>query len=74
MIEERVFGEVLRALGVLRIPYMVTGSVAVELFGVPRFTHDLDLIVDATPEQAENLSKALGPKGFYVPPSEVILD
>ncbi|HVJ67576.1 MAG TPA: hypothetical protein VM510_06305 [Caulifigura sp.] len=35
--------ETLERLG---IPYMVTGSIASSLFGEPRSTHDIDLVVD----------------------------
>jgi hypothetical protein len=32
-------------LGALGIRYMVSGSVAVTVFGSPRLTHDVDLVV-----------------------------
>lgn len=33
-------------LNSLRVPYMVTGAYAVSYFGLPRATHDLDIVVE----------------------------
>ena len=52
--------------------YMVTGSVAAMLYGEPRMTHDIDLVVDLQSEQIGALIHAFAPAEFYVPPEEVI--
>ncbi len=55
------------------IEHMVTDSVACTVYGEPRLTHDVDLVVDLrTVEDASHLVDAFPPKDFYVPPLEVI--
>ena len=41
----------LRPLTMLHLDYMVTGSVAAIVYGEPRLTHDLDLVIDLNPQQ-----------------------
>jgi hypothetical protein len=48
------------------IPYMVTGSIASTLHGVPRLTLDLDVVIDPTPEALRRFLDALPPDKFYV--------
>jgi hypothetical protein len=48
------------------IPYMVTGSIASSLFGQPRATHDIDLIVAIAPEKVSVLINAFLPPDFYL--------
>lgn len=54
------------------IPYLVSGSVASMLYGEPRVTHDIDLIVLLRPENLGQLSAAYPANDFYLPPAEVI--
>ncbi len=54
------------------LSYMATGSVACMLYGIPRFTHDLDLVLELPPEQARAFSALFPPAEFYCPPDEVI--
>ena len=63
----------LRPLGELRIDYMVTGSVAAIVYGEPRLTHDLDLVVDLASDQIQPLLKAFASEDFYCPPQDLIL-
>lgn len=60
------------SLNNLDIPYMVTGAVAAVVYGEPRFTRDVDLMVDLHPGDADRLSAAFPGDTFYVPPREVI--
>lgn len=53
--------EALKSAG---IPHMVVGSNASSLWGAPRATHDLDLVIDPTEEQLDGLVASLGP-GWY---------
>jgi len=39
------------------IRYMVTGSVAMAIYSVPRMTRDIDLVVECRPEDAERIAK-----------------
>jgi hypothetical protein len=41
------------------VRYVVIGGIAAILYGVPRATFDLDILIDATPENADRLLKAL---------------
>jgi len=55
-----------------QIDYMVTGSVAAMIYGEPRLTHDIDLILSIQDSNAQNLEKIFPPDHFYCPPLEVI--
>lgn len=61
-----------RGLEKLRAPYMVSGSVAVIVYGAPRLTHDVDLIVVLDRKQVDRLAEVFPPSEFYCPPPEVI--
>jgi hypothetical protein len=54
------------------IEYMVTGSVAAMLYGEPRMTHDIDLVVTMRTEQIAAFIQAFPERGYYCPPEEVI--
>jgi len=54
------------------IPYMVVGSVAAMIYGEPRMTHDLDLVLELAPSHARHLPALFPETEFYCPPSEVI--
>jgi tRNA nucleotidyltransferase/poly(A) polymerase len=41
------------------VRYLVIGGIAAVLYGVPRATFDLDILIEATPENARNLLDAL---------------
>jgi len=43
---------------------LVIGGIAAILYGVPRTTFDLDILIEATPENADNLLKALIESGL----------
>jgi hypothetical protein len=58
----------LEALG---LRYMVTGSVASMIYGEPRMTLDVDLVVELAVERAGELLAAFPETEFYRPPLEV---
>jgi predicted nucleotidyltransferase len=41
------------------VKYVVIGGIASVLYGVPRATFDVDILIEATPENAERLLRAL---------------
>lgn len=43
----------------LKIPYLVTGGMAVLVWGRPRFTADIDIVIGLKPEKVNDLEKAL---------------
>jgi hypothetical protein len=56
----------------LKIPYMVTGSVATILYGAIRLTHDVDMVALLDFATAQQLPKLFPAEEFYCPPSDVI--
>jgi hypothetical protein len=49
----------------LNIPYMVTGALAVSFYGLPRTTHDIDLVIELKQKHVVPLVKAFS-KEFYI--------
>jgi hypothetical protein len=56
----------------LGVRYMVTGAVASIIYGEPRLTHDLDLVIELHSEDVDRFATAFPIEEFYCPPSEVI--
>src|SRR4051812_290979 len=54
------------------IPYAIVGSVAASVYGEPRATNDVDLLIHLSPADAGRLAAAFPEAVFYVPPREVI--
>lgn len=54
------------------IRYIITGSVASMVYGEPRLTNDVDVVLDMKPGDIATLIKAFPEKDFYLPPVEVI--
>jgi hypothetical protein len=52
--------------------YMITGATAAILYGQPRVTNDLDLVLDLRESHVEALIAAFPPSEFYLPPDTVI--
>jgi len=61
---DRNFEEFIRYLNDNAVRYLVVGGYAVAIHGHPRYTKDLDIWVDATPENARKLMAALRDFGF----------
>jgi hypothetical protein len=59
-------------LNKLSIPYMITGAVASIIYGEPRLTNDIDLVINMNPDEVESFSSAFPIEDFYCPPQEVI--
>jgi hypothetical protein len=55
MTQEEILLFTLEQLDDLRIPYYVTGSVAVSIYGKPRFTHDIDIVISIYPTHISSL-------------------
>jgi hypothetical protein len=70
-----VIGDFLRrisaALERSEIPYMVTGSMASSMYGVPRATNDVDIIIAPTREQMETFIQLMQRLQFYIAREEV---
>ena len=72
MPEANLFLMFTQRLNALGVRYMVSGSVAVIIYGEPRLTHDVDLIVVLDRVQIARLPEVFPPAEFYCPPTEVI--
>lgn len=62
-----------RRLQELGLTFMVTGSTAGILYGEPRMTHDVDIVVAMTPRHARAFVAAFPDEEFYCPPLEVLV-
>ncbi len=55
-----------------KIPYAVTGSVAAIIYGEPRMTHDIDIVIELNISNAEVLFNTFPSDEFYCPPIEIL--
>jgi len=72
MPELNLFRIFVSRLNNLSIPYMITGAVASIIYGEPRLTNDIDLVIDLSPNDVETFADAFPIEDFYCPPPEVI--
>ncbi|MFN3466372.1 MAG: nucleotidyltransferase [Candidatus Brocadiales bacterium] len=63
--ELEVLKVVARRLKSADIPYMVTGSIALNFYSVPRMTRDIDLVIELSPQAVGKFCK-LFKKDFYL--------
>ena len=57
----------------LQLEYMVTGSMAAIVYGEPRLTHDVDLVLELPDAATGAMQRAFPLEEFYCPPMEVLL-
>jgi hypothetical protein len=72
MPEHNLFRIFVSRLNKLSIPYMITGAVASIIYGEPRLTNDIDLVIDMKSDDVEAFADAFPIEDFYCPPLEVI--
>lgn len=58
------YEKVFRTLQKNKVRYLIAGGMAVNLYGIPRFTRDLDLLVELSPANLKRLRTALTSLGF----------
>ena len=63
------FLEPLERLG---LPYCITGSVAASVYGEPRLTADIDVVLLMRVEDIARLRAAFPDSDYYVPPDETL--
>jgi len=61
----RITSRITGALDRLGIPYLIGGSLASSLHGIPRSTHDVDIVADIRENHIPEFAKALE-SGFYI--------
>jgi hypothetical protein len=51
---------------------MVTGGLAAIIYGEPRLTNDVDIVLRLEPEDAERLLAGFPAPAYYAPPLETV--
>lgn len=59
MEQEELLKKLAGILHKLDIPYIITGGVAVVIWGRPRFTADIDVVIELIPEKLDTLAEEL---------------
>jgi hypothetical protein len=72
MQETNLFLVFLEPLNKSNIEYMTTGSVASMIYGEPRITHDIDLVLRLYAKNIPQFIRIFNTEEFYCPPVEVI--
>jgi hypothetical protein len=57
--QEELLKKVAEILDELNIPYIVTGGIAVTVWGRPRFTADIDVVIELLPQKLDDLAEQL---------------
>ncbi|CAN5737674.1 hypothetical protein BH23GEM10_BH23GEM10_07240 [soil metagenome] len=68
MTDPDLIGLFIVPLETLDIPYMITGGVASVIYGDPRFTRDVDIVLALRDDDIDDLASAFASDLFYVPP------
>ena len=72
MPEPNLFKIFTARLNKIGIRYMVTGAVAAIIYGEPRLTHDIDLVIELKLEEIKKIEEVFPSEEFYCPPEEAI--
>jgi hypothetical protein len=65
MQEINVFNIFVSRFNSLGVTYMVTGAVASVTYGEPRFTNDIDLVLDTAGRNVEEITEAFPSSGIF---------
>ena len=71
MEQDELLRRVVKALESLDLEYLITGAMATILYGEPRFTNDIDIVVQLPPECIDDLVEAFPGDEFYLEPERV---
>ena len=72
MAEPDLIGLFVEPLESIGISYMVTGGVASVIYGDPRLTRDVDLVMELEAAEVAGLIGTFEGPGYYVPPEEAL--
>jgi len=72
MNQQDFFEKVITVLEKLHIEYMITGSVGAMLYGIPRMTNDMDLVIKMSEDSINNLVTNFTGDEYYYPPIDFI--
>ena len=73
MTEPSLLGCFVQPLNASSIRYFVTGGVATIIYGEPRFTRDIDLVLAISPADARRFLSLWPPDEYYAPPEDTII-
>ncbi|KXB09587.1 hypothetical protein AKJ46_00120 [candidate division MSBL1 archaeon SCGC-AAA833K04] len=68
---KEVTKRLIKALKKAQVPYALTGGIAVNFYGFPRATHDVDVIVSLPKEKIHQPTSTLKEKNFEIIESEI---
>ncbi len=57
-----------------KIDYFLVGSLASMYYGKPRYTNDIDLVLELNPYQVDKFAKLFPIEEYYCPPLEILSD
>lgn len=66
MEQEELLKKIADILARLKIPYIVTGGIAVVVWGRPRFTADIDIMIELMADKLDQLAEELSQIDTYV--------
>ncbi len=66
MTEQALLQDCLRRLNGAGVPYMLTGSMASNAWGIPRSTHDLDFVIQLPPLRVSPLVSAFSDPDYFI--------
>jgi hypothetical protein len=67
-----LIGLFIQPLEALGLAYMITGGVASVIYGDPRFTRDVDVVLELQEPEAETLLGGFSSEDYYLPPLEAV--
>ncbi len=73
MEQDELLRQLVETLERLNLTYLITGSIATILYGEPRFTNDIDVVVQLSLDQAETLVESFPASEFYADVEQVRL-
>ncbi|MDP2207475.1 MAG: hypothetical protein Q8K98_01705 [Bacteroidota bacterium] len=73
MQEHNLFQKFIRPLNELGIKYIVTGAAASIIYGEPRLTNDIDIVIEMENKDVNRFIENFPSSEYYVPPKEIIL-
>lgn len=73
MQEHNLFLIFIRPLNELGFKYIVTGAAAAIIYGEPRLTNDIDIVIEIENKDIDRIIKYFPSSEYYVPPKEIIL-
>ena len=69
-----VLRRITNTLDALNIDYFLVGSLASMYYSRPRFTNDIDLVLQIHANQVLDFEKAFSSQLYYCPPLEILID